>query len=355
MKARRIGLFYGGTSVEHEVSQLSAQHITTRLQECDYKVLPFYISKTGDLLYREKEPVTLQMGSEMPFTTVDGRPLSFELAFPLIHGFGGEDGSLQGLFELAGINYIGCKVAASALGMHKDLTKRVAQTLAIPTTPSVLFHSQQLARVNWQNLVESLNRKLGQKLLLKPNDGGSSVGVTVITSLSVETLRAAVAEVQRYSEQILIEQYLEGIVEIECAILEEKDNLIVSEPALVVNPTTGDEGFLNYQRKYALQGGAYLQIPAPFEKSLLKTIGDYALRLAQALQVEGFARVDFFYHPESNAIYLNEINTIPGMTATSHWPLMMVHSGYSWHQIFDLLCSQALKSRDFSRSYQGAH
>lgn len=355
MKPKRIGLFYGGNSVEHEVSLLSAQHIRSRLEECGYHVLPFFVSPSGQLLYREEEPVILQIGKEIPFSTADGMPLSFEIAFPLIHGFGGEDGSLQGLFELIGLNYIGCKVAASALGMHKDLTKRIAQTLAIPTTPSVLLHSRSLTELSWSNLAESLEHQLGPQLLLKPNDGGSSVGVAIAKPLTAESLQAAIAEVQRYSEQVLIETFLEEIVEIECAIFEDNGHLVVSESALVVNPAANGETFLNYKQKYAPQGGAYLQIPAPFETSVTQSIGEYALRLAQALQVEGLARVDFFYHPERNEIYFNEINTIPGLTATSHWPQLVLHSGYSWPQIFQLLCQQAMKSRDVSRRYLGAH
>ncbi|MDD3996528.1 MAG: D-alanine--D-alanine ligase [Sphaerochaetaceae bacterium] len=356
MKLPRIALFYGGNSPEHQVSISSAENIFNKLVECGYECIPIWVSydmhwyvqpartplaHTGD----EHNEIMVQFGTGMFRFVHDSSILSVDLCFPIIHGNYGENGIIQGVFEACNLPYIGCGLTSSALGMHKHLAKQIVQTHQIPTVPWKLLDRQTFEMFMKHDSIGSyaseLETSLGKRICAKPDDGGSSVGVHIIDVTDLSRLRENIEDVFRYSDACLFESYIGNMIEIECAVLEDHGALVVSQAGSIIDPQGYSGGFLTYDSKYAQTHGAYLEIPAPIESHAIEKIRAYALNAAKVLRVQGFARVDFFYQPKDDTIYFNEINTLPGMTATSHFPRLIQHSTYAWHRLFACLVEAA--------------
>jgi D-alanine-D-alanine ligase len=353
MKPLTVAVLYGGRSVEHEVSLKSAMNVCNRLTEVGHEVVPILITRSG-LWYLQDTVGSARQGQKIHFFaghkptlfTEDGTALQFDAAFPLVHGTNGEDGVLQGLLDGLGLPYVGCKVAASVLGMHKHLAKGLVGSQGVPVTPSRLFTAAHVRRIKENGAMAKtaagLLDEFGNSIVLKPDDGGSSVGVVIVHHCTADCLEQAFGEVLRYTTECLVEPYVADMVEIECALIEDNGELVASPCGAVLDPGKHVDGFLSYDRKYDATNCATMQIPAPIIAEHAQAIRQYALTIGRILGVQGFARVDFFYIPATGAILFNEINTIPGMTATSHYPRLIAQAGYDWQRLSSCLLGGAL-------------
>jgi D-alanine-D-alanine ligase len=352
-----VAVLFGGRSGEHEVSLASAQSVLTFLDRKKYTVLPIGITKEGRWMFVDSpEELTAGKGtlvgtlpgfSSRCLLAIDPNPQvarflqeGIDVAFPVLHGTYGEDGTVQGLFELLGIPYVGTGVLASALGMDKVAMKAAFRQAGLP-----VVKYQILMQREWQEdpaaVLASLERAFAYPLFVKPSNLGSSVGVSKAPDRP--RLRQAIEEALRYDRKILVEQGL-NCREVECGILGN------DEPeASVVGEVVPKREWYDYRAKYET-GMSEVLIPAPLPPALAKEIQSQAIRAYQALDCAGMARVDFFLDRVSEKPYVNEINTIPGFTATSVYPKLWEASGLSYPALLDRLIQLALeRHRERSR------
>lgn len=301
----RVGIIYGGKSVEHEVSLLSAQNVVAALDRKKYTPVLLKIDKRGRF---EMEP-------QVFFKKVD-------VVFPILHGPLGEDGTVQGLLKLAGIPFVGADVLGSAMGMDKDVMKRLLREAGLPIVPFRVFRRDD------RPVYAKLVKKLGKTLFVKPANAGSSVGVSKVES---ETeWKRALALAWRFDGKVIVEQGLKAR-EIECAVLG-NTSLEVAIPGEVI-PT---HEFYSYEAKYLDKDGARIEIPAKLTAAEIRTVQNLAKRVFQVLECRGLARVDFFLTKEGKW-FVNEINTLPGFTNISMYPKMFEAAGIPYAELIDRL------------------
>jgi len=323
MKKLKVGLVFGGKSGEHEVSVLSANSIRNNLDKKRYQVVDIKIDKKGkwDMAALKK----------------------VDVVFPIVHGTFGEDGCLQGLLEMMDVAYVGAGVLGSAVGMDKEVMKRLFCQANIPVARFETAKKWEISDV----LLRMIAGELKYPLFVKPANSGSSVGITKAHNMN--ELKVAVALAGGFDTKILFEEAIEGR-EIECSVLGNKKPE-VSVPG-EVKPT---HEFYDYEAKYIDENGAVLEIPAKMTKNQIKEVQEMAIRAYRALDCEGMARVDMFIK-SSGKIVLNEINTLPGFTNISMYPKLWEESGLSYAKLLDRLIQLALerkKERDeLVRSYK---
>lgn len=353
-KRINLALLYGGKSGEHEISLRSAASVLAHLDPDRYHVTPVGIDKDGRL--HTHDPETLKRYTDsLPVKTESSTPLDSLLAFgkfafdadvvfPVVHGPLYEDGCIQGLLELAGIAYVGSGVMGSALGMDKDLARRVA---CVEGVQSTRYH-----RFAWRSQHHELTafcRKvvadLGWPLFVKPCSMGSSVGIHKVSTM--EALMDAISDARRYDDEVLIEANVVGR-EIELAVLE---NINFQEPPKVSMPgeisVQHDDGFYSYAAKYLESNQTRLDIPARLDSETTLRLQQMAADIFTRLKCKGMARVDFFVNDESGAIYFNEINTLPGFTSISMYPKLWVESGIKYSALLDQLVELAIAHRQY--------
>lgn len=356
----RVAVLYGGKSVEHKVSCRSAATVCHQLQMLGHEVVPIAISREGRWSVHPygNEVSDGLSGDFIPSQEVIVRPgtglwlanglhqLAVDIVFPVTHGTGGEDGRLQGLLDLAHVPYVGCGCAASANGMHKYVSKIFAKEMGIPTLPALVVDARRVAIITAEDdpyllqLVEETVSRFGGHLIVKPEDGGSSIGITVVHPITCTSLLAALRETARYTDSILVEPWLEQRDELEVAVITDGESIEASDPGLLVDPKQDRHTILSYEQKYLSDACAYIQVPAPIDPSLGHTLSSQAIAMAKAIGVEGYARVDFFYDRCTQSHYFNEINTLPGMTAKSHFPILAESMGYGWHKMLSVLLAE---------------
>lgn len=335
MSSKKITLLvlFGGKSAEHEVSIQSAKNVVRAINKQKYEVLLVGIDKKGDwhivdpvLLLKEKTPNLIEFNRSnlSPMASLQ----KVDLVFPILHGPYGEDGTVQGLFKLANIPYVGAGVLGSAVGMDKDVMKRLLRSAGIPTANFLVFNSLNDAKF------EYIRKNLGLPFFIKPANLGSSVGVHKIHNK--KEFKTAVRNAFQYDRKILAEEYIEGR-EIECSVLGNK-NPIASVPGEVISRYE----FYSYQAKYLNENGAKIEIPAKLPKSTIKKIRGLAIKTFITLCCEGMARVDFFLAKDGK-IFVNEINTIPGFTNISMFPKLWEFSGISYAELIDRLIELAFE------------
>lgn len=363
----RVAVLYGGRSGEHEVSLVSATNVIQHLDRSRFEVIPIGIDKTGawflgDDVFKKDLPDTqkmlrLQCEAERMLFNPDliGKKLQsfqngltiqakntdrlFDVIFPVIHGTLCEDGTVQGLLELADIPYVGCNVLASAIGMDKDVSKRLIKDsgIAVPDFIVIKRGHWDLDSSHYVNLIAE---QLKYPVFVKPANTGSSVGISKVKS--PQELHGAIQDAFQYDTKIVVEKSINAI-EIEIAVLESdqygKDS-IVSVPG-EIRPTNRHE-FYSYASKYLDENGAESIIPAALSPDLQTELQEVARRIFNALDCEGMARVDLFLERETNKIYFNEINTLPGFTQISMYPKLMVASGMSYSDLLTHLIMLAL-------------
>jgi D-alanine-D-alanine ligase len=348
----RVGIIFGGRSVEHEVSLVSAASVINALNKEKYEVVPIGITPTGKWLssgetlrlLREKESINnepehiLVPDPRKQSLVVLGESgsagMPLDVIFPLIHGTYGEDGSLQGLLELADIPYIGAGVLGSAVGMDKVIQKELLQQARIPVSPGVWFIFDPTKAQQKKNIAE-IERKLKYPLFIKPANSGSSIGISKADSR--KELLVSIEQAAQFDRKILVEQGIKNAREIECSVLG-NDN----PSASVLGEIIPSNEFYDYDAKY-VDGKTTVIIPAKLPKHISKKIQTYALDAFRVLDCAGMARVDFLVNRRTNRFVLNEINTIPGFTSISMYPKLWQASGLSYSALLDTLIQLAVE------------
>jgi len=355
-KKIRVGIIFGGRSGEHEVSFCSASSIIKAIDKGKYTVVPIGITKEGKWISPQDSELALQSGKIEGKNTVillndpSGKALvhignhqrldessvleRLDVIFPVLHGPYGEDGTVQGLLELADIPYVGAGVAASAISMDKDLMKIIFQQKNLP-----ILKWLTIKRKEWQKdkekILSLIQNGFEYPLFVKPTNLGSSVGITKVHKK--EELGEAIDLASSYDRKILIEEGLEEVREIECSVLGN------DEPrASVVGEVKPAGEFYDYDSKY-IDKETQLIIPADLPDGVSKEVQKIALRAFKAVDAAGMARVDFFVSKKENKIYLSEINTIPGFTSTSMYPRLWKASGIPYPELIDRLIQLALE------------
>ena len=347
-KRLRVGVLFGGRSGEHEVSLVSAASVIRALDPGKYEAVPIGISKDGRWLVggnsRTVLSGVLKSGQRMmlpgdpgaamlvPMTPRPEGAVKVDVVFPVLHGTFGEDGTMQGLLELAGLPYVGAGVLASAVGMDKDAQKRLFRQDRLPVVDYVAIpRSAWEARRN--PVLRAVSKKLRCPVFVKPATLGSSVGMTKVKKWS--ELPAALDMAAEFAQKVLVERAINAR-EIEVAILG-NDEPIASVPGEIVP----HREFYDYTAKY-LEEGTQLVIPAKLTKAQAKKFQDFAVRAFRAIEGAGMSRVDFFLDRRTGKIYVNEINTIPGFTSISMYPKLWEASGISYRKLIDRLIQLAL-------------
>jgi D-alanine-D-alanine ligase len=348
----RIGIIFGGRSVEHEVSLASASSVINALDKEKYEVVPIGIASTGQWLssgetlrlLKEKKSIDLEpeymlvpdprKQSLVALGDSGSTGETLDVIFPLIHGTYGEDGALQGLLELADIPYVGAGVLGSAVGMDKVIQKELLQQAHIPVSPSVWF-VYDIYKAQQGKKIAEIERKLRYPLFIKPANSGSSIGISKASSRNV--LLTSIEQAAQFDRKILVEQGVKNAREIECSVLG-NDNPAAS----VLGEIIPSNEFYDYDAKY-VDGKTTEIIPAKLPKRIAKKIQTYALDAFRILDCAGMARVDFLVNRNTNRIVLNEINTLPGFTSISMYPKLWQASGLSYSALLDKLIQLAIE------------
>jgi D-alanine-D-alanine ligase len=329
----RVAVIQGGRSSEHEISLASARSVVEGLDPNRYDVRAIDIRRDGrwELTSRTGQGQLGKGNGSLP-VPVAGKPEplgDIDVVFPVLHGPFGEDGTVQGLLELAGVAYVGAGVAASAVCMDKDLFKAVMRAKDVPVVPSVTVR-------RWQRDGEIPN-PFGFPVVVKPARLGSSVGISIVRS--PQDFERAIELAFEHDEKILLEEYLGG-VEVECSVLGNEEP-IASIPGEIV-PLVSD--WYDFSAKYD-EGGMDLIIPPRIDADAITRVQELAVASFVASECEGMARVDFFVR-ENGEVLVNELNTIPGFTATSVYAKLFEASGISYPELLDRLVDLALARRD---------
>ena len=347
-----LAVLFGGASSEHEVSRMSVTSILANLNREKYRIIRIGIQKDGGWwLYQgpdeailngdwEKDPgncrCTLSYDPATPgIVTENGQLIPVDVAFPVLHGKNGEDGTVQGAFELHGIPYVGCGVLASAVCMDKGVTNTLLQAAGIPEADFIWFYTEDYQETPARYLQECAG-KLGFPVFVKPANAGSSVGVS--KARSEEELKAAIQTASKEDGKIVVEAAVDGI-EVECAVL---DN---SHPvASCVGEIVPPDGFYGYDSKY-LNNTSSLYIPERIHEEAVKKVRERAVQAFRLLGCSGLARVDFFVRRSDGEVLLNELNTLPGFTSISMYPKLFGHDGVPYPELLDRLIQLAVEKR----------
>ena len=347
-KILRIGVLFGGRSGEHEVSLASAASVIRGLDPDKYEAVPIGISKEGHWLIgsaaQKLLPEVLRAGQRvvMAADPTDAAIISLDrsgggqridVVFPVMHGTYGEDGTIQGLLDLAGLPFVGAGVLGSAIGMDKDVSKRLLQAAKISVVPWITVY-----RTDWERDSKAIQKEIEQKfkypVFVKPAALGSSVGMTKVHSRA--ELAPALNLASEFAMKILVEKSVNAR-EIEVSVLGNHD-----PKASVPGEIVPHREFYDYAAKY-LEEGTQLLIPAKLETSQVKKIQKYAIRAFRTLELSGMARVDFFLEKKGGKLYLNEVNTIPGFTSISMYPKLWEASGIPFRELIDKLIALAME------------
>lgn len=351
----QLVVLFGGQSAEHDVSCVSARHVIAAANLSRYDIRPIAITRDGRWLDAidaaaavRNDPADLPPalnvnGPEVdPFSVIAKRSDSNIVVFPLLHGPMGEDGTVQGLLEVAGVAYVGCGVLASAVAMDKPTAKEILAFHSIPQVRWLSVNAGELADNKDDSTIENIINCLGFPIFVKPANMGSSIGISKATDH--HSLLDAIQIACRYDEWIVCEEAVHAR-EIECAVIGNFEPQ-ASVPGEII---PGAE-FYDYEDKYS-SGVAQLRIPADLPTQVINEMKTMAIRAFRALRCEGMARVDFFYEEGKRGILVNEVNTIPGFTPISMYPRLWEASGLTYSDLIDELVRLAL-DRHSRRSKQ---
>lgn len=370
----RVGVIFGGRSGEHEVSLRSGQSVIEAIDHKKYEVIPIAITKQGQWLSPAEamsllpaataELLSQEMGESREALTIVGDPsraglvafasdggrpsttaMPVDVVFPVLHGTYGEDGTIQGLFEMADVPYVGCGVLASSTGMDKVTMKMLFREAGLPICKHLWF-----LRSEWEGeragVLRRVARQLGFPCFVKPANLGSSVGVSKATDR--RTLEAAIDLAARYDRKVIIEEGLDAR-EIECAVIGNDEPEASLPGEYIVHDQQG--AFLDYTEKYTNTGHVEFVVPSPISKSLTARIRRMSVEAFKSIDGTGLARVDFFLKRETNELFINELNTSPGLTEVSGYPKLWAASGLTFKQVIDRLIQLALeRHKDKSRN-----
>jgi len=367
----RVGVIFGGRSGEHEISIRSARTVIEQIDRSKYEVVPIAIDKAGVWLNPAESAALLPAttgelvdeavrGTENAQVAIVGDPKyrgltrmgsqngsatlsALDVVFPVMHGTYGEDGTIQGLLEMANIPYIGCGVLSSACGMDKTVMKVLFKDAGLP-----ICRHEWLLRSAWEmdrhGALDRLEKALGYPVFVKPANLGSSVGVS--RAIDRESLAAAIDLAAQYDRKIIVEEALE-MREIECAVIGNDEPEASLPGEYLIRDET--KAFLDYTEKYKGTGNNEFVVPAALNDELTERIREMAVRAFKAVEGSGLARVDFFLRRDNDELLINEINTMPGLTDASGFPKMWAGTGISFSQVVDRLVELAFeRQRDKS-------
>ena len=359
----RVAIVFGGRSSEHAISCVTAGSVLEAIDRAAYEVVPIGIAPDGRWVLESGDPDRLQIKGPDQLPSVDGDRASIALlreagsadlvvheparppetlgevdvVFPLLHGPWGEDGTIQGMFEMAGVRYVGAGVLASAVGMDKAYAKIVLRAAGLPVMPSVTVTARE-----WYRDPDGVRHRvadLGFPLFVKPSRAGSSMGISKVHEAS--ELDGAIEEAHRHDPKALVEQAAVGAREVECGVLQALDGTPeTSVPAEIL--VGGDHEFYDFAAKYLPEEHTQLDVPADLPEATAAELRELAVRAFEAIGCEGLARVDFFVMPDGSLV-VNEINTMPGFTPTSMYPRMWAASGVDYPALVDRLIQLALR------------
>jgi D-alanine-D-alanine ligase len=371
MTASRVGLLFGGGSVEHEVSLDSARAVAAAIREAGMECVPIGVTGTGRWLPPDSSRRVLDSGAERvepPPGRDDGSrlavdpgvglvrlvpgaacvPVEIDVVFPLWHGRTGEDGRLQGLLDVAGVPYVGAGVSGSAAGMDKIVAKQLFAAHGLPGVRWLAFERRAFERDETGSR-ERIRSQLDSPWFVKPANGGSSVGVTKVAR--EEDLPSAFADAFAYDHRVIVETGIPAR-EIECAVVGNEE-----PEASIVGEIVPSREFYDYAAKY-LDGASELRIPAPIPPAVAETVRRDAIAAFRALGLAGLARVDFLMDRRDGQVYLNEVNTLPGFTAISMFPKLWEASGLPFprlvRRLVDLARERWEADLDLRTRWEGA-
>lgn len=364
----KLGVFFGGKTVEHEISIITANQAISSLNKDKYEIVPIYISKNGKMYTGEKlfnlkeyrdldkliksceEVVCVNNGNKVDVLRVNSKLFSsnvlnsIEIAFPIMHGTNGEDGSIQGYLEILGIPYIGPDVLASSIGMDKIMMRRILKEQNIPSLDYVAFYSLEYIK-NEEKYIKEIEEKLTYPVIVKAGNLGSSVGIK--KAKDKETLKEAIEFAMEFSDRVMVENAITKLKEVNCSVM---GNMIEATASICEEPIGSDE-ILSYTDKYVgnnktkggskSQGMATLQrkVPAEISEEQTKEIQEMAVKTFKLLGCNGVSRIDFMIDLNDNSIYVNEINTIPGALSYYLWEA----TGKTFEKELDELVELAFK------------
>jgi D-alanine-D-alanine ligase len=360
MKKTRVIVLFGGRSAEHEISLLSARNVVNALDRSRFEPVLVGIDKLGRW-HRESErtlegakgnpqlvaldaaaaPVTIEQG--LSISDEPGQPIgSDDVVFPVLHGTYGEDGTVQGMLELANVAYVGAGVLGSAVGMDKDVAKRLLRDAGIPVVDFRLVTASGYAKD--PAAARAAAAELQYPLFVKPANAGSSVGVSKVREPAA--LDAALRGALSFDRKVLLERGVDAR-EIECAVLGNDDPQASVLGEILVHHK---DGWYSYDAKYVDGAGSSMKIPADVSPETSDRARALAVATFRTLELAGMARVDFFLDRKTGALYVNEVNTIPGFTAVSMYPKMWEHSGLGPKELVTRLIELAIERRDARRA-----
>ncbi len=345
----KLGVLFGGQSGEHDVSIMSAVSVIKNLDKQKYDIVPIGITKKGhwylyageidDLKgdwvndsYKAILPPDPSYKGLMYFTNGEMKLVHLDVVFPVLHGPKGEDGTIQGLLELAGIPYVGSGVAASSAGMDKVFTKRLFECAGLPIVPYVAYTGRKW-RARQDDLTQEIEKNIGYPAFIKPANMGSSVGIT--KAHDKLELEEAINLALRYDRKVIVEKAVR-CKDVECAVLGNGEPEASTAGEIV---PAGE--FYDYNAKY-YDDKTRLLIPADIPEDKIEEIKGLAVRAYKAVDCCGLARVDFFYETDTQKIYVSELNTIPGFTDVSMYPKLWKASGMSYKELLDELINLSL-------------
>lgn len=374
---KKIAVIFGGQSTEHEVSRVSAQSVISNINKDKYDVVMIGVTKDGRWLTYDGPVEKLGTGEwqeiaesarlypgqsrDVFIGTENGQNIHYrqeiatvgtsardilrasgaeagnkriDVAFPVLHGCNGEDGTIQGLFELAGIPYVGCGVLGSALGMDKAYAKIVFEKEGLPQGKYLTFSRKQVYH-EVDAIVKRVEETLTYPCFVKPSNAGSSVGVS--KAHDREELIQALHLAAEHDRRILVEEFINGR-EVECAVLGNDDPV-----ASTVGEVVPCNEFYDYEAKYSSESTSEITIPANLPAATIEKIREYSVRAFKALDCSGLARVDFFVHKETGEVYINELNTLPGFTSISMYPKLWEATGIPYGELIGRLIELAIE------------
>ena len=349
MEKLNLGVVFGGMSTENEVSIVSANAVLRNLDCNKYNIYPIYIDKNGIWYeYLDDFNKVLYDGivnKKSKIENVIEYLEKLDVIFPVLHGLYGEDGTIQGLFELIKKPYVGCKVLASSVGMDKVYSKIIFEKVGLNQTKHVYVRSYgdkyiyiddsfNEKKLEMDELCNIANNKLKYPMFVKPSNSGSSVGVSKVNNIN--ELKEAIKEAAKFDKKVIIEEGINGR-EVECAVLGNED-----VKASCVGEILAGDVFYSYDAKYKNQDSKVI-IPADIDSKIEKEIQQDAIKAFKAIDGKGLSRVDFFIENETNKVYINEINTLPGFTSISMYPKLFEKSGIQYSQLLDELINLAVK------------
>ena len=363
---KRVGVIFGGRSGEHEISIRSAKTVIENIDSEKYDVVPIAIMNDGRWLSPAESVRQFPDHTQKVFLDSQGHPsnslialsgdtsvkgllslassnsggaenrIPLDIVFPVLHGTYGEDGTIQGLLEMAGIPYVGCGVLASSCGMDKAFMKILFRDAGLPICRYVWFLRDEWER-SAANVIRQIEAKLGYPCFVKPANLGSSVGISRATDGA--SLEAAINTAAQYDRKIIVEESLD-MREIECAVMGNNEPVASLPGEYIIRDES--KAFLDYTEKYSGTGNNQFVVPAPISDELTAKVRQMAITAFKAIDGSGLARVDFFLRNDTGALLVNEINTMPGLTDASGFPKMWEGTGKAFSEVIDELIDLAL-------------